>query len=130
MNLSPSVEAFGSTAPAWLGSAHGAEYARTVTLNLENFALFDDIIPSGVPLKEDADGRFSPVEAAGDALAGFLLTEQANKGGYQVAPMVWHGLIKTDRLPEGSFDVSTLSAPNSQFSFIPTPPASGGETGV
>lgn len=126
MNLTPTVEEFGSTSPSWLGSAHGAENARTVTLNLANFAAFDSIIPSGVPLKEDADGRFSPVTAAGDYLAGFLLTEQANKGDYQVAPMTWHGRILANRLPDVAFDVRTLSDPNPQFTIEPRPLTSGG----
>lgn len=117
MNLTPTVEEFGSTAPAWLGSAHATGNAQSCTLNIAAFAAFDGIIPSGVPLKEDADGRFSPVTAAGDTLVGFLFTEQANKGDYQVAPYVWHGLIKTDRLPEGAFDVTTLTTPNPAFTY-------------
>lgn len=126
MNLTPIVEEFGSSSPAWLGSAHGAENARTVTLNLANFAEFGSIIPSGIPLTEDVDGRFSPVTATSDYLAGFLLTEQANKGEYQIAPMTWHGRILADRLPSEAFDVRSLSDQNPQFTIEPRPQTSGG----
>lgn len=117
MNFTPTVEEFGSTAPAWLGSAHGTGSAQSATLNIASFAEFGPIIPSGVPLKEDVDGKLSPVTAEADELVGFLFTEQSNTGSYQVAPYIWHGLIKVDRLPEGAFDVTTLIEPNPAFTF-------------
>lgn len=119
MNLTPTIEEFGSTSPAWLKSAHATGNAQSGTLNLANFSDFGPIIPSGVPLKRDADGKLSPVAAETDELVGFLWEEQANKGAYQIAPYIWHGAVYPGRLPEGSFDVTTLTTPNPAFTYFP-----------
>lgn len=119
MNLSPTVEEFGSTSPAWLKSAHATGNAQSGTLNIANFTGFGSIIPSGVPLKRDVDGKLSPVAAETDELVGFLWEEQPNKGTYQVAPYIWHGAVYPGRLPEGSFDVTTLLEHNPAFTYFP-----------
>lgn len=119
MNLSPIVEEFGSTSPAWLKSAHATGNAQSGTLNIANFTGFGPIIPSGVPLKRDADGKLSPLSAEDDELVGFLWDEQSNKGDYQVAPYIWHGAVYPHLLPEGSFDVTTLLEQNSAFTYFP-----------
>lgn len=119
MNLSPIVEEFGSTSPSWLKSAHATGNAQSATLNIANFTEFDSIIPSGVPLKRDADGKLSPIASEDDELVGFLLEEQSNKGEYQIAPYIWHGAIYPGRLPEGAFDISTLVVQNPAFTYFP-----------
>lgn len=119
MNLSPTVEEFGSTNAAWLKSAHATGNAQSGTLNIANFSDFGAIIPSGVPLKRDEAGTLSPVDDDEDELVGFLWTEQANKGDYQVAPYIWHGAIYPHKLPDGSFDVTTLTVPNPAFTYFP-----------
>lgn len=102
----------------WLGSATGTDYARTVTIDGTKLSAFTDgVIPSGTPLKQTAEGgKFEPVTAAEDELAGFLLTPQIIEGTEDlVAPLMWHGAIRADFLPESAFDVSTLSAANPRF---------------
>lgn len=106
--------------PGWLGSAHGTDNAATVTIKAAALSAFAEAgyIPSGIPLAKDSDGTYKPVSAAGDTLAGFLLTEQAFNGtGDLAAPMLEHGKVRVDRLPEAAFDVSTLTTPNPLFIF-------------
>ena len=118
MDLMPKVERFGSGNQGWLGSEHGTNDAHTGTLKVSAFSAFTDYIPSGVPLKKNGEGLYEPVTAAGDQLAGFLLTDQPNKGEKQIAPIMWHGRIKANKLPKNAFDVSTLTTPNPLFSIV------------
>ncbi|MGW8593230.1 hypothetical protein ACWGLC_16185 [Dietzia sp. NPDC055877] len=105
----------GFTSPGWLGSAHGTESAATVTIDGASLSAFDKVIPSGIPLKASG-GKYVPVTAAGDTLAGFLLTRQDFDGtGDVVAPMIERGKVRVDRLPEEAFDVTTLEATNPLF---------------
>lgn len=106
----------GFTSPGWLGSAHGTESAATVTIDGGSLSAFDNVIPSGIPLKVGAGGKYVPVSAAGDALAGFLLTRQDFDGsGDVVAPMIERGKVRVDRLPDEAFDVTTLESTNPLF---------------
>ena len=105
----------GFTSPGWLGSAHGTESAATVTIDGASLSAFDKVIPSGIPLKASG-GKYVPVTAAGDTLAGFLLTRQDFDGtGDVVAPMIERGKVRVDRLPEEAFDVTTLETTNPLF---------------
>lgn len=105
----------GFTSPGWLGSAHGTESAATVTIDGASLSAFDKVIPSGIPLKASG-GKYVPVTAVGDTLAGFLLTRQDFDGtGDVVAPMIERGKVRVDRLPEEAFDVTTLEATNPLF---------------
>lgn len=105
----------GFTSPGWLGSAHGTESAATVTIDGASLSAFDKVIPSGIPLKASG-GKYVPVTAAGDTLAGFLLTRQDFDGtGDVVAPMIERGKVRVDRLPEEAFDVTTLESTNPLF---------------
>lgn len=105
----------GFTSPGWLGSAHGTESAATVTIDGASLSAFDKVIPSGIPLKVSG-GKYVPVTAVGDTLAGFLLTRQDFDGtGDVVAPMIERGKVRVDRLPEEAFDVTTLEATNPLF---------------
>lgn len=101
---------------AWLGSATGTTDASTVTLDGTTLSAFTDVIPSGIPLKEGAAGKYEPVSAVEDTLAGFLLTPQEVVGTEDiVAPLMWHGAVRVDRLPATAFDVTTLTAANPRF---------------
>lgn len=117
MDLKLNTDSWGQSNLKWLGSAHASDAAQTVTLKVDKFTAFGDTIPSGVPLKQAADGTYEPVADAGDSLAGFLLTDQPNRGTHQVAPMVWHGRILPKNLPEKSFDVTTLAVVPGAFTF-------------
>lgn len=115
---------------AWLGSAHGTNDAQTVTIDGETIDGFEGVIPSGTPLTETGDGRYAPVTAASDFLAGFLLTPQSVEGTNDaIVPMIWHGRIKANRLPESAFDIATLDEQNPQFTIEPRPTASAPSTG-
>ena len=116
MQLRADKKAWGSDDQTWLGSVTGTDDARTVTIDGTKIAAFSGFIPSGIPLKEGEGGKYEPVDAASDELAGFLLTPQVLDGeGDVIAPMMWHGAVRADRLPEGAFDVSTLTAGNPRF---------------
>lgn len=120
MNIIVENESWGRSNLTWLGSAHASNEAQTVTLDVAKFADFGEFIPAGVPLKQGENGLYEPVAAAADALAGFLLTEQPARGQHQVAPMIWHGRIKTENLPEKAFDVTTLTNVPGAFTFTNT----------
>lgn len=106
----------GFTSPGWLGSAHGTESAATVTIDGASLSAFDKVIPSGIPLKVGTGGKYVPVAAVGDVLAGFLLTRQDFDGsGDVVAPMIERGKVRVDRLPTEAFDVTTLTDSNPLF---------------
>lgn len=108
----------------WLGSAHATSNAQTVTLDASKLSSVakDGVIPSGTPLKKSAGsgGKFEPVTEVGDTLAGFLFTSQSFTAGSGdvIAPMLDHGRIRTEFLPEGAFDVTTLTTPNPLFVLI------------
>ena len=121
MQLKTVTERWGSGSQKWLGSAHGTNAAQTVTIDGSTLSVFaaDGVIPAGTPLKNAAAGKVAPVTAAGDTLAGFLLTDQSFEGaGDVVAPMLDHGRVRVDYLPEGAFDVTTLTTPNPHFVLV------------
>lgn len=119
MQLNPKRTGWKSDNQSWLGSAHGTDTARTVTIDGTKLGAFDGVIPSGTPLKEGLTGRYEPVTAAGDTLAGFLLTPQSYTGTDDVvAPLIDRGRIRVGNLPAGVFDVSTLTNKNPLFVLI------------
>lgn len=108
----------GFTSPGWLGSAHGTESASTVTITAASLSAFATagVVPSGIPLKVGSGGKYVPVTAVGDKVAGYLLTRQDFDGvGDVVAPMIERGKIRVSRLPDEAFDVTTLTAWNPLF---------------
>ncbi|WP_165242125.1 hypothetical protein [Corynebacterium lizhenjunii] len=117
MQLGIKSEKFGSGNQRWLGSAHGTDVAHSVTIDGTKLGGFTGgIIPAGTPLKQGTGGKYEPVAEAGDMLAGFLLTDQSFTGTTDViAPLLWHGRIRANFLPQGAFDVTTLTTPNPQF---------------
>lgn len=124
MQLNAVRESWGSDNQTWIGSATGTNDARTVTIDGTILDAYNGVIPSGTPLTETADGKYAPVTAAGDYLAGFLLTPQSFTGTTDViAPMMWHGRIRANNLPESAFDVRTLTEQNPQFTIEPRPQA-------
>lgn len=110
MDLAVRTETFGGDNQTWLGSAHGTESARTVTLDRTLFTAGthypSGYLRSGTPLgRVTATGLYGPYsDAATDGrqtLAGFLLTPQTvnTPGGNIVAPLLWHGSIIEANLP-------------------------------
>lgn len=99
---------WGQDDQSWLGSAHGTQSARPVTLDR---ALFDEPthypkghFPSGLPLgRVTASGLFGPYDPAAtdgrDQLAGFLFTARSATGPRVGAALLDHGRVITARLP-------------------------------
>ena len=117
MQFSNSVESYTTDNQTWLGSRHGTDVARTVTIDGTAAADFGEYIPSGIPLKLDSvTGKYAPVDDVADVLAGFLLTAQAFDGASDVvAPLLDRGRVRATRLPAAAFDVTTLTTPNPLF---------------
>lgn len=119
MIFKSTVEDYAYDNQSWLGSRRGTFTARTVTIDGSALAAFDGSVPSGVPLKKNSDGKYAPVTDAGDVLEGFLLTSQTKDGVADiVAPLIDTGRVRVNRLPDGAFDVSTLTAPNPRFVLV------------
>lgn len=119
MIFKSTVEQYADGNQSWLGSRRGTFTARTVTIDGSTLAAFNGAVPSGVPLKKNMDGKYAPVTDAGDVLEGFLLTPQTKYGVADiVAPMIDTGRVRVNRLPDGAFDVSTLTAPNPRFVLV------------
>lgn len=116
MQFSREAETFTTDNQMWLGSRHGTDVARTVTIDGASLAGFDNFVPSGTPLKEGAEGKYEPVTSGEDILAGFLLTSQSLHGdGDVTAPLLDRGRVRATRLPEGAFDVTALAVANPLF---------------
>ena len=128
MQFNSTVEEFGYDNQSWLGSRRGTHTARTVTIDAATVAQFEGSIPSGIPLKEGADGKFEAVSAPEDELAGFLLTAQPIRGaGDIIAPLLDTGRVRVSRLPDKAFDVSKLTNVSPHFVLVDAP--AGGDTG-
>lgn len=118
MQVSRKSEVYTTDDQRWLGSRHGTETARTVTIDGATLGAFveDGFVPSGIPLKSVAGGKYAPVSAIEDVLAGFLLTPQAIDGdGDVIAPLLDRGRVRATRMPEKAFDITTLTAANPLF---------------
>lgn len=112
--LAPRSESFGAGDQSWLGSRHGTETPKSVTLNPTSWTAktSDGRIKSGEPFAM-SNGLAVPYDASdgggsGPAatIAGFILTDQKveSGAGNVIAPAVWHGRIILANLP------STVSA--------------------
>lgn len=102
--LAPRTESFGAGDQSWLGSRHGTDVAKSVTLDPSSWSgrISDGRIKSGEPFKM-SNGLAVPYGGSG-TLAGFILTDQAvsSGGGNATVPAVWHGRIILSNLPESS----------------------------
>lgn len=83
MDLNLRTETFGQDDQSWLGSDHGTDTARSITLDVATFTANthypDGFLKSGLPLgKITASGKYGPyADGASDGrevLAGFLFT--------------------------------------------------------
>ncbi len=113
MSLNIISKKLGGGDQSWLGSRHGVENAQTGTLSASAFvAAVDGVVPSGTPVKEQA-GKLVP--AGSDAPLGFTLVNASVKHGDEPVAYVWHGRIKTQKLPVATFTVP--SAPGA-FTYV------------
>jgi hypothetical protein len=111
MQLAQVVDTFGQDDQSWLGSAHGTDAARTVTLDVSKFSSTihypNGYLPSGIALGLiTASGKYGPYDdTASDGrqtLVGFLFTAQrvpTSTSTPVVAPMLDHGKVKSAKLP-------------------------------
>ncbi len=120
--LAPRVESFGAGDQSWLGSSHGTDAARTVTIDVTAAAgkITNGVIKSGEPLAI-VGGLAVPYNAGGtggtNVLAGFLLTDQpvTTGAGNVVAPLLDHGRVILSKLPS---TVAADAATTGQFVFV------------
>lgn len=104
--LAPRTETFGAGDQSWLGSRHGTDVAKTVTLAPAAWSakVADGRLKSGEPYAIAA-GLAVPYDSSKsdgtEVIAGFLLTDRAVDAtrGNIAAPGVWHGRILTSKLP-------------------------------
>jgi hypothetical protein len=112
VDISVRSETWGVEDRSWLGSAHGTEATRTITLDVSAFTEAthypDGYIASGTVVgRITATGLYGPYDnAAADGrqnAAGFLFNSISIKGTADVgAPLLEHGMVIEDRLPANS----------------------------
>ncbi|NEW49340.1 potassium transporter [Nocardia cyriacigeorgica] len=122
MQLSPRVESWSAGNLSWLGSAHGTNSARTVTINITAAAakITNGVIKSGEPLAIVSGLAVPYASGASDGsqiLAGFLLTDVAvvTGAGNVVAPLLDHGRVILTKLPSA---VAANATTSGQFVFV------------
>lgn len=111
MDLSLSTESFGQDDQSWLGSEHGTDTAKSVTLDKSTFTLAthfpDGWIKSGIALgKITATGKYGPYDDAlsngQNVLAGFLFTAVPIKSTADIDPVgaiLLHCFVVEAKLP-------------------------------
>lgn len=112
MDISVRTTTYGVENRSWLGSAHGTEATRTVTLDVSAFTEAthypDGYIPSGVVLgRITASGLYGPYDNAAvdgrELAAGFLFNSTTVNGTADLgAPLLEHGMVIEDKLPSNS----------------------------
>lgn len=111
MQLSTRTTSYQGDDQRWIGSPHGTDHARSITLSLSTFTKAthfpDDYIRSGMPLgRITTSGLYGPYnDAATDgrqALVGFLFTPIAVAPGSTtdpIAALLEHGRVVEAFLP-------------------------------
>lgn len=105
MDLTLKSESFGNDNRDWLGSAHGAQSAQTITLDVSTFTAAthypDGWLKSGLPLQDLGNGKFG-LWLTTTTLAGFLFTPvrvPASTATPVGAALFEHGRVKAAKLP-------------------------------
>ncbi|MGY5764978.1 head decoration protein [Brachybacterium sp. DNPG3] len=113
MDLTVRDEVFGSENRAWLGSQHGTESNRSITLDVAAFTAAthypNGVIPSGTVLAViAASGLYGPydpdAEDGRDTAAGHLFNSTPVRAGATKlgAPLLDHGAVVESKLPAAS----------------------------
>lgn len=112
MDISVRTVAFGTENRSWLGSAHGTDATRTITLDVSTFTEAthypDGYIPSGTVVgRITATGLYGPYDNAAtdgrEIAAGFLFNSIPINGTADVgAPLLEHGMVVEANLPANS----------------------------
>lgn len=117
MDLKMTKESYGGSKLSWLGSRHGVENARTVTIDRTKLAagvVTAGVVLAGTPLAKSG-AKVAPYTGdEAEEFVGFLLTDQAVKagGGDIVAPLLDHGRVIVAKLPVA------FTAPADATSFV------------
>ena len=128
MDLSMRTETFGQEDQSWLGSQHGTDMARSITLDVSAFTASthypQGFLLSGLPLgKLTSGGKYVPyTSGAADGsqtLRGFLLTSvRVNTLDTAIdvqGALFIHGVVITAKLP---IDVSAAAANVPMITFV------------
>jgi hypothetical protein len=112
MNLNPTINTLGRDDQSWLGSAHGTNSARSITLAISAFTKAthypNGYLPSGLPLGKYTSGAnsglFGPYTVGASdgsqTLAGFLFTATATDGTSNPnGALLDHGKVIVANLP-------------------------------
>lgn len=130
MDLSVRDQVYGGENRAWLGTQHGTQSNRSITLDVAAFTAEthfpDGVIPSGILLaKITASGLYGPYDATatdGRATpAGHLFDSVPVKAGATRlgAPLYWHGAVVESRLPAGAgVDAAAKTALQGQITYF------------
>lgn len=119
MDLSLRTDHFDSDDASWLGSSHGTDAGRSITLDVSTFTEAthypDGYFPSGLPLgRITASGLYGPYDSEAvdgrATLAGFLLApvDTPTGSGDVIGALLDHGRVKVNRLPV-AFDPATVA---------------------
>ncbi|WP_043468982.1 head decoration protein [Kitasatospora sp. MBT66] len=111
MELGLRTETFQQEDHSWLGSAHGTDATRSITLDTTKFTAGthypNGYFPSGLPLGQiTAGGKFGPYDDTAvdgrQTCVGFLMTSvraPRTAGAPVVGALLDHGKVVTARLP-------------------------------
>jgi hypothetical protein len=108
MNLGIRKQTFGNEDQSWLGSKVGTNDAKSCTLDAAACIAITEFaagtVPSGIPLKRAASGRYAPAITAEVADLWLLHTVDLTAGGTQAAANtptagMWRGNVITAKVP-------------------------------
>jgi len=112
MDLSIRTESFGQDDQSWLGSEHGTDTARSITLDVSAFTAGthypNGFLLSGLPLgKITASGKYGPYNGTAsdgtETLVGFLLgAVRVNTADTSIdvqGALLVHGVVVESKLP-------------------------------
>ena len=107
----------------WLGSNHALENAQTGSVDVSAFTAGTHypggFLPSGTRVNAANLDAMVPFTDTAGAVLGFLVDDIPVSGldDYVSAAFLWHGRIKTNRLPSPAFSVPA-TATVTQFYFV------------
>lgn len=119
MSLTPKSTSFTpSEDQSWLASAHGTQEMDSITLDGASLgALFPTgVVPSGIPLKRAASGRYAAAITAEVPDYHLFTTCDLSAGGTQAvtsdspASGLWHGQIIAAKVPAYTGKTSVVAA--------------------
>ncbi|QQU97790.1 hypothetical protein [Corynebacterium amycolatum] len=119
MHIRPDVGSYSPSDLSWLGSRHAVDEAETGTLGEKTTHIRMPVLPSGTALRRDGD-YWLPVTSKSQQVDGFLLTDQDNNPG-EIVPIIWHGRIRVDRLPDSNNRVHIAECDHPEFTFVREP---------